>query len=320
MTQTIYVSGVSGIVGYGIVNSLKLSGRKLKIVGSCLDNYNYGSFMVDQNFIAPLTSNPDYISWMVELITSNKILFAIPGIEIDVHTWNENRDVIVNSGCQPLLNASRLISLTRDKFEFYKDVESRNFPHTIPTSDSLEFHEVYKTLQTHNLIAKPKIGFARKGFEKLENEFAFEKFVSSAPNGYVFQPNLESDGFEYTSGIFGDGLGGFSASITLRRRLATAGYTEYAEAVDEPSINEIILDYCRLYSPKGPTNFQFMKSDNQFYLLEINPRFSSSNSIRTLLGFNEAEMLLNYICDGELPKQPKVKYSKVVRYISDTLV
>ena len=105
MTQTIYVSGVSGIVGYGIVNSLKLSGRKLKIVGSCLDNYNYGSFMVDQNFIAPLTSNPDYISWMVELITSNKILFAIPGIEIDVHTWNENREVIVNTGCQPLLNA-----------------------------------------------------------------------------------------------------------------------------------------------------------------------------------------------------------------------
>jgi carbamoyl-phosphate synthase large subunit len=63
-----------------------------------------------------------------------------------------------------------------------------------------------------------------------------------------------------------------------------------------------------------------MKSDNQFYLLEINPRFSSSNSIRTLLGFNEAEMLLNYVCDGELPKQPKVKFSKVVRYISDVLV
>jgi hypothetical protein len=72
----------------------------------------------------------------------------------------------------------------------------------------------------------------------IENELAFANFVSSAPNGYVFQPNLESDGFEYTSGIFGDGLGGFSASITLRRRLATGGYTEYAEAVNEPSIYE----------------------------------------------------------------------------------
>jgi carbamoyl-phosphate synthase large subunit len=199
-------------------------------------------------------------------------------------------------------------------------VESRDFPHTIPTSDSVDYHEVYKSLQTHDLIAKPKIGFAKKGFQKIENEFAFEKFVSSTPHGYIFQPNLEADGFEYTSGIFGDGTGGFSACITLRRRLSTGGYTEYAEAVDEPSIDDIILDYCKLYSPVGPTNFQFMRSSGQFYLLEINPRFSSSNSIRTLLGFNEAEMLLDYICEGELPKQPKVKYAKVVRYISDAVV
>ena len=320
MTQTIYISGVSGIVGYGIVNSLKKSGRKLKIIGSCLDNYNYGSFIVDQNYIAPLTSSPDYISWLKDLIINNKIVFAIPGIEIDVHTWNANRNVMRDADCLPLLNSAKLISLTRDKFEFYKDVEKFDFRHTIPTSESIEFHEVSKTLKTHNLIAKPKIGFAKKGFQKLENESAFVKFVSSTSNGYVFQPNLESDGFEYTSGVFGDGLGGFSACITLRRRLATGGYTEYAEAIDAPEINEIILDYCRLYSPEGPTNFQFMRSDGQFYLLEINPRFSSSNSIRTLLGFNEAKMLLDYVCDGELPKQPKVKYAKVVRYISDALV
>ena len=320
MTQTVYVSGVSGIVGYGIVGSLKSSGRNLRIIGSCLDNYNYGSFLVDQNFIAPLTSSPDYMSWIADLIVKNKILFAIPGIEIDVHTWNENRNMMSDAGCLPLLNSARLISLTRDKFEFYRDVEVYNFPHTIPTSDSVEFHEVYKTLQTNKLIAKPKIGFAKKGFQKLEDEYAFEEFVSSAPNGYVFQPNLETDGFEYTSGIFGDGLGGFSACITLRRRLAAGGYTEYAEAIDDPDIREIILEYCKLYNPEGPTNFQFMRSNGQFYLLEINPRFSSSNSIRTLLGFNEAEMLLGYTIEGKLPKQPEVQYAKVVRYISDTLV
>jgi carbamoyl-phosphate synthase large subunit len=320
MTKTIYVSGVSGIVGYGIVNSLKSSGRKLKVIGSCLDNFNYGSFIVDRNFIAPLTTSPDYISWLLDMIVSNKILFAIPGIEIDVHTWNENRNVIGGAGCLPLLNSARLISLTRDKFKFYEDVKDHNFSHTIPTSDSVKFHEVYKTLQTNNMIAKPKIGFAKKGFQKLEDEDAFEKFISSTPVGYIFQPNLESDGFEYTSGIFGDGLGGFSACITLRRRLATAGYTEYAEVVEEPLINTIILEYCALYKPEGPTNFQFIRSKGQFYLLEINPRFSSSNSIRTLLGFNEADMLLDYIFEGKLPKQPKLNYVKVVRYISDALV
>jgi carbamoyl-phosphate synthase large subunit len=282
--------------------------------------YNYGAFQVDQNFIAPITSSSGYMSWLEELIGKNQILFAIPGIEVDVHTWNRNREVMVNAGCLPLLNSEDLINITHDKFKFFKDVEDKNFSHTIPTSDSTRYEDVYDFLQTENLIAKPKVGFAKKGFQKIQNESEFDRFVEANPANFVFQPNLESDGFEYTSGIFGDGIGGFSAIITLRRRLASVGYTEYAEVVDEPLIEEIILDYCERYNPIGPTNFQFMGNKNQFYLLEINPRFSSSNSIRTLLGFNEVEMLLDFMLEDKLPKQPKLQHSKVVRFISDVIV
>ena len=320
MTKTLYVSGVSGIVGYGIVNSAKLGRHNLRVVGSCLDDFNYGAFQVDQNFIAPMTSTPGYISWLEDLISKEQILFAIPGIEVDVHTWNKNREAMLNLGCSPLLNSKDLIKLTSDKYQFFKDVECKEFSHTIPTSDSTVYQNVLEFLQSENMIAKPKLGFAKKGFQKLQNESEFDLFVAKNPTGFVFQPNLESDGFEYTSGVFGDGAGGFSASITMRRRLATAGYTEYAEVVHEPLIEEIILDYCQMYSPIGPTNFQFMRSRNQFYLLEINPRFSSSNSIRTLLGFNEVEMLLDFTLEGILPKQPKLQHSKVVRFISDAIV
>ena len=319
-TKTILVSGVSGIVGYGIVNSLKSSHHQVRIIGSCLDHYNYGSFQVDQNFIAPLTSNPKYIVWLEKLISEENISFAIPGIENDVHSWNCNRKTILAAGCTPLLNTDSLIGITYDKYRFFKNVEPKNFPHTIRTTDSMNYRDVYQFLETTNLIAKPKVGFAKKGFKKISSESEFYETLSSSPAEYIFQPNLGSDGFEYTSGIFGDGVGGSSAIITLRRRLSSTGYTEYAEAVHEPLIEEIIKDYCHLYNPLGPTNFQFIRSDGQFYLLEINPRFSSSNSIRTLLGFNEVEMLLDFALDGTLPKQPKLNYSKVVRFISDKIV
>jgi carbamoyl-phosphate synthase large subunit len=318
--KTVFVSGVSGIVGYGIVNSLKLSRHKIRVIGSCLDDYNYGSFQVDQNFIAPLTSSPDYMFWLERLIVNEQISLAIPGIEIDVHFWNRNKSTIQSAGCTPLLNASNLIDITYDKYRFYKDVEPRNFIHTIPTSDSRNYHEVTEFLETKNVIAKPKVGFAKKGFKRISTEFEFVSHLEASQTENIFQPNLESDGFEYTTGIFGNGIGGYSARITLRRRLAVAGYTEYAEVVDEPLIDEIIGEYCHLYNPIGPTNFQFMKTASRFYLLEINPRFSSSNSIRTLLGFNEAEMLLDFALEGILPEQPKLHYAKVVRFISDVIV
>ena len=314
---TLLVSGVSGIVGYGIVNSLKFSRHKVKVIGSCLDHYNYGSFQVDQNFLAPHTSNPDYMFWLEKLILDEQISFAIPGIEIDVHAWNSERETMQAAGCTPLLNTKRLIDITYDKYQFFKDVESRNFSHTIPTSDLTNYNDVCLFLETKDLIAKPKIGFAKKGFKKISSEADFYAHLGSNQSEVIFQPNLESDGFEYTTGIFGDGVGGYSARITLRRRLSSAGYTDYAEVVDEPMIDEIVNGYCQLYSPLGPTNFQFMRVGVQFYLLEINPRFSSSNSIRTLLGFNEAEMLLDFVLEGVLPKQPKLHYAKVVRFISD---
>jgi carbamoyl-phosphate synthase large subunit len=318
--KTVLVSGVSGIVGYGIVNSLKLSHHKIRVIGSCLDNYNYGSFQVDQNFIAPLTSKPEYLAWLEKLVFDEQISFAIPGIEIDVHCWNKNRKTLHAAGCAPLLNSENLIDITYNKFQFYKDVEPRKFSHTIPTTDLISYSDVCQFLGTRDLIAKPKVGFAKKGFKKISNETDFYGHLRMNPVDFVFQPNLESDGFEYTTGIFGDGIGGYSATITLRRRLSSAGYTEYAEVVDEPSIDEIVSEYCHLYHPLGPTNFQFMKVGVQFYLLEINPRFSSSNSIRTLLGFNEAEMLLDFVLEGVLPAQPKLHYAKVVRFISDIRV
>jgi carbamoyl-phosphate synthase large subunit len=52
-------------------------------------------------------------------------------------------------------------------------------------------------------------------------------------------------------------------------------------------------------------------------LLEINPRISSSTSIRTAFGYNEAGMAVDYYLDNKKPKQPKIKRGWAVRYTDD---
>jgi len=55
-------------------------------------------------------------------------------------------------------------------------------------------------------------------------------------------------------------------------------------------------------------------------LLEINPRISSSTSIRSLLGYNESKMAVEYFLENKMIEQPDLKQGKVIRYIEDFLL
>jgi carbamoyl-phosphate synthase large subunit len=55
-------------------------------------------------------------------------------------------------------------------------------------------------------------------------------------------------------------------------------------------------------------------------LLEINPRISSSTSIRTKFGYNEALMSVDYFLNGIIPTQPKIQKGKAIRYTEDLII
>ncbi|KNY10448.1 hypothetical protein AKG08_12130 [Achromobacter piechaudii] len=123
---------------------------------------------------------------------------------------------------------------------------------------------------------------------------------------------------EYTVGVFGLGEGRHVGPLTFRRRLSAAGNTLVAEVVRDHAVIDKATDLlCRHFCPLGPTNFQFRVEGERAYLLEINPRFSSSNSLRTAFGFNEAEMAIDYFLLGVEPAEPCIRAGKAWRYTED---
>lgn len=313
----VYVSGISGIVGYGVIKNLREAYPEIRIYGSALDEFNFGAYIVDEFQVCPRSDSEAYLPWLTRFISENNINFAIPGIDIDSHVWNANREIFARLNCVPVLNEKNLITATRDKYEFFLQVEKFGFSHTIPTQIDKTYDELCDNFGTNKLIAKPKIGFAKKGFFEIESEADFTVATKGNLNNLIFQPNLASDGFEYTSSVFGDGEGDFSCIINLKRRLAPEGFTMYATGFMSSVVTDAIREYCKIFSPLGPTNFQFMAKEKEFFLLEINPRFSSSTSMRRVLGFNESKMAIDFHITGKLPDQPILKSGSVIRYIED---
>ena len=131
------------------------------------------------------------------------------------------------------------------------------------------------------------------------------------------QPIIGNDNEEFTASAFCDGRGGFYACMTLQRELSKDGYTEKAEVVASDEFVETILDLCKRFRPIGPTNFQFRRCKGGIKLLEINPRVSSSTSIRAAFGYNESAMVVEYCLENRIPVQPEIRRGRAVRYTDE---
>ena len=111
--------------------------------------------------------------------------------------------------------------------------------------------------------------------------------------------------------------GGYHASMTLRRKLSKDGFTDKAEVVQGEQFSAALDGLCRRYLPIGPTNFQFRTCADGVKLLEINPRISSSTSIRAAFGYNESAMAVDFYLSGKLPAPPAIRRGHAVRYVEE---
>lgn len=314
--KTILVSGASGIVGYGVLRSLRRSGKQLKLVGTSIYDDSVAPGFCDIFEQAPPTNDPAYMEWLLNTIRKHLVDLIVPGIEIDMYKWVEHIPEIEEGGAVPLLNNEELICLCKDKWTFYESLSRAGMSCAIESSLSEEFDELKSTFGLPFLL-KPRRGFGSKGIVKVGSEEIFLKHRQDIGPVLMAQPIVGNDDEEFTTSAFCDGRGGLYACMTLRRKLSRDGFTEKAEVASSDEFIGTISELCGKFHPVGPTNFQFRKCGDGIKLLEINPRISSSTSIRAAFGYNESVMALDYYLGHRMPTQPDIRRGRAVRYTDE---
>jgi carbamoyl-phosphate synthase large subunit len=314
--KNILVSGTSGIVGYGILSSLRASGKKLKLIGTTIYEDSVAQGFCDVFELAPPTTDKDYISWLLRIIKKHQIHLLIPGIEADMYKWNEYRSVIEENGAIIVMNTVSLIDLCRDKWVFYKALEEKKSPYAIESSLTVDYDFLADCFKLPFLL-KPRQGFGSKGIVRVNDHSTFLKHKEFIGTVLMAQPIVGNDDEEFTTSAFCDGSGGFYCYMTMRRKLSKDGFTDKAEVVDINGIEDAVKTFCGYFSPVGPTNFQFRLHEGTLKLLEINPRISSSTSIRSKFGYNESAMAVEYYLENKIPQQPEIRQGRAIRYVED---
>lgn len=313
----ILVTGVGAIIGYGVISSLKESKYDVRIIGMDIFNDAAGQVWCDEFVQATLAADDNYIAFLKSVIDRYSIDLVFFGTEQEIQKCYESQVELGDYYNKLVINKDNLISLSEDKWDtmcFFKGHELKYIPGSI-TADyeeaSIEFGLP--------LLMKPRRSYASKGICKVSSKEEFDSWKSEYSDQFLVQELVGDEDHEYTAATFGFGDGTCISPIVMRRKLSKAGATDKAIVEPVPGIDEEIYKISKELKPLGPTNFQFRLHKGDYLLLEINPRISSSTSIRTAFGYNEAEMCIEYFIEGKRPKDRKLRTGRAYRYIADAV-
>lgn len=314
----ILVTGVGAVVGYGIVNSLKQSKYDCNIVGMDIYEDAVGQFFCDEFIQAVPAANENYITFLLDVFEKYKIDLMFFGTEQEITKVIENADKLGNIYHRIVLNKKDIIEISDDKWKLYEELYDK-CEYIIPSYIEGSYEELKEKLKVPFLL-KPRRSYASKGIVRIENRNDFEYWKNKSGKQFMVQPIVGDSEHEFTVAAFGFGDGTYGDIISLKRKLSGEGATAKAYVITDEKINQAVDKLCKLLKPTGPTNFQFRAEEEKLYLLEVNPRISSSTSIRTAMGYNEAEMCIEFYLENKKPETKIIKKGSCIRYIADYII
>jgi carbamoyl-phosphate synthase large subunit len=317
---TVIVTGVGAIIGYGIIRGLRASRFSPRVVGIDIFADAVGRAWCDEFVQGVRADSPAFGDFIIDLAERTHAALIIPGIEQDMRALDTLREHFVGSSCTLALNSSHCISLFGDKAETTRFLRAHGLPSIptiLPRSERLDLEQALSLVDLPCLL-KPAVSYARKGQRVLSTRDELARALAADEDVLIQRYVGRGAGVEHTVAIFGLGDGRYVNAIQLERTLGPDGATAKARTAHDSAVLDQIDALSALAKPLGPTNFQFIREPGgPPQLLEVNPRISSSTSIRQSFGVNEAEMCLEWFVAGQAPAPRVVRAGNAQRFIDE---
>lgn len=284
------VSGVASDIGLGVGRVFEKWGFFDRINGIDISDDHPASIVFDQVDIAPQAEDPNYIDWLSEYITLNKIDLFIPTSEAEINVVS-NQLVYLKKFCKVLINEQIIVEHCLDKYKTLNFLSANGI--NVPLNGL-----VGEGSQPVNypIITKPRRGQGSKGIQKVYSSLDLE----TCPKEYVWQEYLMPDKEEYTCAIYV--TKSLYVRILVLKRELIGGYTGKAVVVSNPIINDYLTDIVKIFNKPGLFNIQLRLTKEGPKLFEINPRVSSTVVFRDKLGFQDLRWWVMEILNISLPQ------------------
>ncbi|MEG1401667.1 MULTISPECIES: ATP-grasp domain-containing protein [Bacteroides] len=246
------------------------------------------SQLCDYVYQAPLASDQEtYIDFLLKTAKSHQISYLIPLTDLEIDVINSYRDLFTAHNIILCMPAVDTIQIARNKFNLYNKFK---FDSNVPSIKTYLCPTDAVDKSSLPYIAKPFNGRSSEGLMRIytENEL---NLIRQTP-GYILQEYKEGSIFtvdyvrcEYTDHDFS------IARMELLRTKNGAGLT--IKIIKDDSLTKLVSYIGKALRVNGCINMEFIKQNGQYYLIDINPRFSAGVAFSHVGGYKMVQSHLN---------------------------
>ena len=238
--------------------------HSFSIVGADASNLAPALYACDTQIILPKISENHYLEILIETIKSQGINIVIPTIDTELGFLARHKSEIeLQTHSKVIISSFKTIEIFQNKFKTAQFLEENKIlsPKVLDFSNRTQFQ--------YPVFIKPSEGSSSINARMVHNQNELERWFETIEN-----PIIQSyvSGKEYTVDAYVDRNNKLISESHRFRMKTRSGEILIGQVLFIDQIHEIILDLLSKIELFGPITLQFIEENDQFYLIEINPR------------------------------------------------
>ncbi len=269
--------------------------------------------MVDADvaITVPSVYDINYIPSLIEIIQIHKINAIISLNDLELPILSRHLKYLQSTGVKVLVSSESVIDIAFDKIKTFNFIKSIGLKTPLTFTSLKEANDALKTNKiTYPVVVKPRWGSASIGidfpetYEELNLSFKLQhiklkksilNIVSQqdANNAILIQENM--NGQEYGLDIVNDFEGNYFGTFVRKKINMRSGETDKAISVIDDRFNKIGEIISSNLKHIGILDCDIFVSNNEFYILELNPRFGGGYPFSHEAGINIAAIYIDWL-------------------------
>lgn len=310
----VLVTGAGSGVGQGIIKSLQVLKKKIKIFCADINKENAGLYFNNNGLIIPKVESKNALAKLVKIIKNKNIRVIFVGSELELLFFSKNKSFI-EENTKSIINVSPLktIIMANDKYKTYNFFKKKLLPfaETFSVKNILQAKNIYKKIK-FPFFLKSRVGTSSRGVYLINNSNEIKSLFKIIKKPIIQRiAGIRTE--EYTASVFktkeGTILGPFIAKRILKGGTSwIINVSNYPRLIKEIKLIAKNIDFI------GSLNIQFQIFKKKIIPFEINSRISGTVAVRSFFGFNEPVMFVNNYFFKKKIMKPKIKKGVCFRY------
>ncbi|WP_339904244.1 ATP-grasp domain-containing protein [uncultured Cyclobacterium sp.] len=313
-TITVLVTAIGSFASDAVVTALQ-SRANTRVIGCDIYPGNWHAVTGKYNafYQVPLVTRTEaYLEKIESICKEEAIDFIFPLTDVEVDVFNVNRSVFQKLGVVLCIPGPGALAVARNKMALAAFVVNKT---DFPAIQTYGLNTVLPDLP-FPLIAKPLDGRSSEGIVWVYDKYGLDAIQNK--ENYLLQEVIR--GPIYTVDYVRSHSLNIDFSIPRKELLRTkngAGMT--VEIFENQELSQMVSTIGRALKINGCVNMEFIERDKQYYLIDINPRFSAGVAFSKLAGYDMVNSHMNAFLDEAILPAVRVKKSIAIKHMIDLL-